>query len=103
MKEMWRIVKYSKVLWRYYVGIACFVVVLSVLALATPFLIKGLIDGLTKQLTGTQVPFSHFAWILLGLLVVNVVTTLLSNINGYLRRLRKIGWNKNFFHNTGIK
>lgn len=84
MKEMWRIVKYSKVLWRYYVGIACFVVVLSVLALATPFLIKGLIDGLTKQLTGTQVPFSHFAWILLGLLVVNVVTTLLSNINGYL-------------------
>ncbi|MBI2797915.1 ABC transporter ATP-binding protein [Candidatus Saccharibacteria bacterium] len=84
MKEIWRIINFSRVLWRYYLAIAVFVLALSVLALVTPFLIKGLIDGLTTQLAGGKVQFSYFGRLLFGLLVVNVVITLLSNVNGYL-------------------
>ncbi len=84
MKEIWHIIKYSKQLWPYYVAITIFVVVLSLLNLATPFLTKGLIDGLTTHFSGGNVAFSYFVVLLVLILLANVVITLLSNFNGYL-------------------
>ncbi len=84
MKEIWRIIKYSKQLWPYYLAITIFVVILSVLNLATPFLTKGLVDGLTTHFSGGNVSFSYFVLLLLLILAANVVITLLSNLNGYL-------------------
>ncbi len=84
MKEIWRIIKYSKQLWPYYLAITIFVVILSVLNLATPFLTKGLVDGLTTHFSGGSVSFGYFVLLLILILVANVVITLLSNLNGYL-------------------
>jgi len=84
MKEMLKIVRYSAKLWPYYLSITLFVVVLSLLNLATPFLTKGLIDGLTTKYSGGNVKFEYFL-ILLGLMfLANLTITLLSNINGFI-------------------
>lgn len=83
MREMIKIVRYSSKLWPYYLVIALFVVVLSLLSLATPFLTKGLIDGLTTRLTGGSVPDNYFVLILVAMLGANVVITFVSNINGH--------------------
>lgn len=93
MKEIWRIIKYSKQLWPYYVAIAVFVIILSLLNLATPFLIKGLIDGLTTHFSGGTVAFSYFVLLLLLILAANVVITLLSNWNGYLGDMMSVKLN----------
>ena len=84
MKEMLKIVRYSAKLWPYYLAITFFVVVLSLLNLATPFITKGLIDGLTTRYSGGDVKFEYFL-ILLGLMfLANLTITLLSNVNGFL-------------------
>ena len=69
MKEMLKIIKYSAKLWPYYMSIAFFVVILSLLSLATPFLTKGLIDGLTTKSSGGDVSFGYFM-VLLGLMLL---------------------------------
>ncbi len=84
MRELLRIVRYSIGLWPYYLAITFFVIILAVLNLATPFLTKGLIDGLTTKYAGGSVDFSYFL-VLLGLMfLANVTITLLSNINGFI-------------------
>lgn len=84
MREMLRIVRYSSKLWPYYLGITIFVIILSLLNLATPFITKGLIDGLTTKLSGGNVRFEYFL-VLLGLMfLANLAITLLSNLNGFL-------------------
>ena len=84
MREMLKIIRYSAKLWPYYLSITLFVVVLSVLNLATPFITKGLIDGLTSKYGGQDVSFGYFL-VLLGLmLLANLTITLLSNVNGFL-------------------
>lgn len=93
MRELIRIIKYSKQLWPYYAGIAFFVVILSLLSLATPFLTKGLIDGLTTRLTGGSVPDNYFIVILVAMLLVNAVITFVSNINGYFGDLMAVKLN----------
>jgi len=93
MKEIWKIIKYSRELWPYYASITGFVVVLSLLNLATPFLTKGLIDGLTSKIGGQNVPFSYFLLLLGLILTANVVITLLSNLNGYLGDMMSIKLN----------
>ena len=81
---MLKIIKYSAKLWPYYMSIAFFVVILSLLSLASPFLTKGLIDGLTTKSSGGDVSFGYFM-VLLGLmLLANITITLLSNINGFI-------------------
>lgn len=84
MREILRIVRYSLKLWPYYLAITFFVVVLAVLNLATPFLTKGLIDGLTTKYSGGSVDFSYFLMLLGLMFLANVAITLLSNINGFI-------------------
>jgi ATP-binding cassette subfamily B protein len=84
MREMLRIVRYSKKLWPYYLGIALFVIVISLLNLVTPFITKGLVDGLTTKFGGGDVKSTYFLMLLVLMLVANVVSTFLTNINGYI-------------------
>lgn len=81
---MLRIIRYSKKLWPYYLGIAVFVIIISLLNLVTPFITKGLVDGLTTKFSGGEVSFNYFLLLLGVMLLANIVGTLLSNLNGYL-------------------
>ena len=83
MNEIFKIIRYSWSLKRYYLAIGFFVVITSVLSLATPFFLRYLVDGLDHSIHGQHVAPSYFVWIVVGILVASVVTTLISNVQGY--------------------
>ena len=84
MREIWRIIRYSKQLWRYYVAIAALVVIISLLNLAAPFLTKLIVDQLVAQVTGQAVELAGLGWLVLLILLSDLAITLLSNVQGYL-------------------
>lgn len=84
MREMLRIIRYSKKLWPFYLSIAVLVIVISLLNLVTPFITKGLIDGLTTKFSGGDVKSSYFLLLLGLMLLTNIAITFISNLNGYL-------------------
>ena len=80
MKDLLKIIRYSWSLKRYYLSIAGFVVVLSVLNQATPFLLKFIVDGLS----GGHADLGKI-WLWLGLIGgIQVAIAVLSNVQGYL-------------------
>ena len=83
MNEIYKIIRYSWSLKRYYLAIGFFVVITSILSLATPFFLRYLVDGLDHSIHGQPVAPSYFVWIVVGILVASVVTTLISNVQGY--------------------
>ena len=83
MNDIVRIIKYSWILKRYYVWSAFFVIVVSLLNQATPFLFKFIVDGLQRAAKGEVVPYSYFWIILVLILTVSLATSIISNIQGY--------------------
>jgi ATP-binding cassette subfamily B protein len=84
LKDIVKIIRYSWDLRKYYLATIIFVVIISLLNQATPFLIKGAVDGIVSQNAGHHVAFSYYALILLAILAVGVTITLLSNVSGYI-------------------
>jgi ATP-binding cassette subfamily B protein len=84
MKDIIKIIKYSWSLKRFYIINIVLVVILSLFAQATPFFLKFLVDGLDKAKHPISPTPSYFVWLIIGILVVNLLTTILSNIQGYL-------------------
>ncbi len=83
MQDILKIIRYSWSLRKYYLITIVFVVIISLLNQATPFLLKYIVDALVKLGHGQTVPMS-LIWLLLGgILVVNLVLTIISNIQGY--------------------
>jgi ATP-binding cassette, subfamily B, bacterial len=83
VKDIYKIIRYSWSLKRYYLISIVFVIIVSLLNQATPFIFKYIVDALVKIGQGQSVPFSYI-WILLGLiLAVGVATTVIENIQGY--------------------
>lgn len=93
MKQMWKIIRYSAKLWPYYLSATLFVVVLALLNLASPFITKGLIDGLTTRLSGGQVSGNYFILLIVLMLGANIASTFLSNFNGYLGDIMSVKLN----------
>lgn len=83
MKAIWKIIKYSSELWPYYVAIAIIVVITSVLNLVTPFVTKGLVDGIVASNSGNSPGLKYlFGLVALGGLAA-IILTLLSNLSGH--------------------
>lgn len=80
MKDIWRIITYSKSLWRYYTAISIFTVFLSLVALAMPMLSGWAIDEMQK---GTSADIKYMVMLAVGILVIEVVSTIGSNVSGY--------------------
>jgi len=84
MKDLLKIVGYSWSLKRYYLATAFFVIVVSLLNQASPFLLKFLIDAVVERGSGEVVATSRFA-VLLGLLfAAGVLVSVASNVQGYI-------------------
>jgi ATP-binding cassette subfamily B protein len=83
MNDILKIIRYSWSLRKYYLVSAVFVVIVSVLSQATPFIFKYIVDALVRTGQGQAVAVSYF-WGLLGLiLAINLIMTGLQNIQGY--------------------
>lgn len=83
MKAIVKIIKYSNKLWPYYTAISVVVVITAGLNLVTPFVTKGLVDGIVSKYAGNTVPLSQLGVLVLIAGVASVLATLLSNLNGY--------------------
>lgn len=84
MKEIIKIIRYSWDLKRYYLATAVFVVLISALNLANPFLLRYLVDDVVKQGSGGEVATRQIIILLVLLLAIDVVVTLVSNVQGYI-------------------
>ena len=54
MKHIWRIIRFTGSLWRYYVAISVFTILVSLMTQLTPLLTKGVIDEITKSVGGGE-------------------------------------------------
>lgn len=92
MKSIWRIITFSKQLWPLYAVISAFTILLSLMSLLQPLLTGWAIDEIQK---GTNASVRYVAYIALAIFVLEVLSTIFSNIGGYIgdqmaARLRKI-------------
>jgi ATP-binding cassette subfamily B protein len=84
MKILFRVLRYARNLWPYYVGIIAFSILMSLTALATPFIIKSATDLIVESLRVGKPDISGALWLAVGLFVVDVLNTLFTNWGGYL-------------------
>ena len=84
MREIWRIVKFTRELWPYYVTIGVFTILLSVMSQLQPLFTKGAIDQITNILSGGHANVTIVA-IFAGLIfLTDIGQTFFSNIAGYI-------------------
>jgi ATP-binding cassette subfamily B protein len=84
MKNIWRIVRYTRELWPYYVAVGVFTILLAAMSQLQPLLTKGAVDEVSKLLQGGHANVRQVA-IYAGLIfLTDLGQTLFSNIGGYL-------------------
>jgi ATP-binding cassette, subfamily B, bacterial len=83
MKDIWRILRFTKVLWPYYAGISVLTVFLALMTQAQPLLTKGAIDEVSKLLDGGHANVKLVAIFATAIFLTDLGQTLISNISGY--------------------
>lgn len=84
MKHIWRILKFTRELSSYYVGVSIFTVLLAAMSQLQPLLTKGAIDEITKLIGGGQANVTLVAVFAILMFLTDLGQTILSNIGGYL-------------------
>lgn len=84
MRILLRVLGYARNLWPYYFGIVIFSVLMSLTALATPFLIKAATDLVMHAVQSGRADMTGALWIAVWLFVADVANTLFTNWGGYL-------------------
>lgn len=83
MKDIIKIIRYSWSLKRYYYVTIFFVVVVSILSQITPFILKYIVDAIVRHNAGLPVAMSGVVWLVVLILVVNLMLSLIQNVQGY--------------------
>lgn len=81
MKSIWRIIRFTKELWPYYVAVSGISVLVAVVGLLVPLLSGRAIDTIKS---GTSSDVRHVVILAAGIFILDVASTLLSNVGGYL-------------------
>lgn len=84
MKQLFKVLSYARNLWPYYAGIIIFSVLMSLTALATPFLLKAAADLVVDSVSKHQAEVTGALLLALGLFVADLANTLFTNWGGYL-------------------
>lgn len=82
MKAIWRILKFSKHLWPYYVGVSIGSVLMALLSQVQPLLVKQAIDALPGVIDRSR-DMSVIIWAIGLMIASDIGSTLVSNISGY--------------------
>src|ERR1035438_321260 len=83
MKEILRIIRFTGALWRYYVVISVFTILLAGMSQLQPLFTKGAIDQITKITGGGKVDVKLVAIFAILIFITDVGQTFFSNISGY--------------------
>jgi ATP-binding cassette subfamily B protein len=100
MKNIWRIITFSKQLWPLYAAISFFTILLSLMTLLQPYLTGQAIDQIQK---GSDASVGYVAIIALFIFLLEIFSTVFSNIGGYIgdqmaARLRQILSSRYYTH-----
>ena len=80
MKYIWRILRFTSSLWRYYVAVSMLSIITSVMNLLVPMLSGWAIDEIR---VGTEADIRYVIMIATAIFLLDVGGTFVSNINGY--------------------
>lgn len=83
MKEILRIVSFSKKFWRYYLFIACLITLISLLNLINPLINKLLVDFIVENINGVEGDVNYLIYLLIGYLLVDLFITVLTNLSAF--------------------
>ncbi|MGZ6005311.1 MAG: ABC transporter ATP-binding protein [Candidatus Saccharimonadales bacterium] len=84
MKHIARIIKFTSKLWRYYLLVGLFTILIAVMSQLQPLFTKGAIDQISKLGAGGQANVTIVAIFAALIFLTDMGTTLFSNIGGYL-------------------
>lgn len=83
MKDIWRILSFTKSLRKFYVTISVCTILLAVMSQLQPIFTKIAIDQITKLVGGGSADISVVAWMAVAIFLTDLTQTLLSNYSGY--------------------
>ncbi|HET7630669.1 MAG TPA: ABC transporter ATP-binding protein, partial [Candidatus Saccharimonadales bacterium] len=100
MQYIWRIIRYTSSLWRYYAVISIFTILLSLMSLLQPLFSGWAIDELRK---GPAASVKYVAILAFAIFLTDIFSNLFSNISGYVGdrmayRLNKILGERYYAH-----
>ena len=84
MKDIWRIIKFTRQLWPFYVAVSVFTILLAVVGQLVPIFTKVAVDQFTHLLTGGHADVKLVALMAMLIFLTDVARTIFSNIGGYL-------------------
>jgi ATP-binding cassette subfamily B protein len=84
MKQIWRIIRFTRELWPYYIAVSVFTILLAAMSQLQPLFTKGAIDQITKLLAGGKADVDVVAFFAFLIFLTDVGQTILSNIAGYI-------------------
>ena len=84
MRSLVQLLSLARELWPYYLGIALAALAAAGSALVTPFIIKAATDEIVAQIRGQGGGVPALLWLAVALLVVELVSTVVNNVGGYL-------------------
>lgn len=83
MKQLWRIIKFTRELWPYYAAVSGFTILLAVMSQLQPLFIKSAVDQITKILGGGHADVKLVALFAGAMFLTDVGQTLFANVSGY--------------------
>ncbi len=84
MKELWRIIRFTRNLWRYYVIVSVFAILLAIMSQLQPLFTKAVIDQATKLLHHGKPNITFVAILAILMFLTDWAQTWFSNIGGYV-------------------
>src|SRR3989338_9772421 len=84
MKNIFKIISFTKHLWKWYVFMGLFVVLISFLYLVIPILSKMIVDLIVDQISGKWVDFNLFIYLLIGIIATDVFITLMTTFSQWI-------------------
>lgn len=84
MHPIFKIISYTKHLWKWYAVMGVFVILTSLLSLAGPLLSKQIVDLIVAQIRGDAVDFSRFWWFLAAIIAADVSITVLTSVGQWI-------------------
>lgn len=84
MKQLWRIIRFSSELKKYYLAISAFTILLAIMSQLQPLFTKGAIDEITKLISGGEARVWLVAWFAILIFLTDLGQTQFSNISGYI-------------------
>lgn len=84
MRNMLRILKLTKKLWRYYAVIAVLTIILSLLSQLQPIFTKAVVDQITKAVGGTHADVALVVLFAVLIFLTDACQTVLNNVAGFI-------------------